>query len=373
MFKENNLKKLYLENFHINNNAKLISFAGYNMPISYSKGIIYEHLKTRSDCGLFDVSHMLQINIYIDKNTINKLGKVIPLDLHNFPVGKSYYSFILNQNGGIIDDLIISKLVDNNEYYFYIVLNASRRNIDLKILTEIIENKKLIHEKKDYCLLSLQGPKSRKILGNIIPEIQDLKFMEICQSKFENYKITVSCSGYTGEDGFELSIHNRVINQLLNKLIKYKDVNLCGLGSRDTLRLEAGLCLYGNELSEIVSPKEANLMWSIPRIRKERKDFLGANKFINNVKYRINKIRIGLESMSKAIPRANFDIFNNQNKLIGKVTSGSFSPSLKKPIAMGIINGDFAETGTKIFFKSRGKMENAIVCKLPFVSHKYKR
>ena len=373
MYKKNDLNKLFLENFHINNKARLLPFAGYNMPISYSTGIISEHLKTRTSCGLFDVSHMLQINIIINGNTIEKLERIIPLDLKSIPIGKSSYSFILNQDGGIIDDLIISKIKDDSQFYFYAVLNASRRNIDLKTLTKTIENINSIQERKDYCLLALQGPKARRILGSIFPEVTNLNFMEICQSKIEDYTVIISCSGYTGEDGFELSVHNKVVYQLLERLMKYEEINLCGLGSRDTLRLEAGLCLYGNELNENISPKEANLMWSIPKIRKEKKDFPGAEKFMNNINKKISKIRIGLKSTGKSIPRSNFDIFNDEKQLIGKVTSGSFSPSLKEPIAMGYIDHNFSNVDTKIFFKSREKMESAIICKLPFVSHNYKK
>ena len=198
------------------------------MPLNYvNDGIIAEHLNTRLNCGLFDVSHMLQICINIGENIINKLEKIIPLDLKNLPIGESKYSFIINKNGGIIDDLIISKLNDKNDF-FYIVLNASRRQIDLNILSEILGNKNLIIERSDYSLLSLQGPKARKILINLLPEVKNLKFMKIIQTKYKSNNIIISCSGYTGEDGFELSISNNIINQFVEELIKNNDIKLCG-------------------------------------------------------------------------------------------------------------------------------------------------
>ena len=369
MIEKNILKKLYLEEFHINNYAKFNPFAGYNMPISYSNsGIINEHLHTRQNAGLFDVSHMLQISIEIKDSTIKKLEKIIPLDLSNMPYGKSNYSFLLNINGGIIDDIIISK-IKNNKEFFYIVLNSSRRKEDLNYINSVI-NDELIFERKDSSLLAFQGPKSRNILKKIFPEIQNLKFMNIISTKYNNYDVLISCSGYTGEDGFELSIDNKIVNKILNSIMQNEHVKMCGLGSRDTLRLEAGLCLYGNELSENINPVEANLMWSIPNIRKQKKDFLGANKLLD-LNNSFSEIRIGLKSTSKAIPRSNLDIFNNQNELIGKITSGSYSPTLQEPIAMGYVKKEFSKINTKVFFKLRNKMENAIVCKLPFISNRY--
>jgi len=372
MLYNNKLKKLKLESFHIMKNAKLMPFAGYMMPINYSSGIISEHLFTRSSCGLFDVSHMLQINIEENNNTIKKLEKIIPLDLNNLPIGRSCYSFILNNEGGIVDDLIISKL--NNKYqgnFFYIVLNASRKDIDIKIFNEILEDSALVKERNDYSLIALQGPKSRQILKNIFPEINKLKFMEIIQLNFDDSTIIISCSGYTGEDGFELSVHNKLIYSIFEKLINNEFVNLCGLGSRDTLRLEAGLCLYGNELNENITPLEANLMWAISNNRKNKMDFFGSNKIMNSLSEIPNKIRVGLQSLNNSIPRSNFPIFDSNNKLIGKITSGSFSPSLKKPIAMGFVDGNLSNVGNEIFFEYRGKNESAVITKLPFIPHNY--
>ena len=188
------LNKLFLENFHIANKAKLMSFANYMMPINYSKGIISEHLNTRSNVGLFDVSHMLQITIPANSEVINKLENLIPLDLRNLRIGKSSYSFMLNEEGGIIDDLIISKLKDEDDnIIFYVVLNASRKETDIKILSKELESLKIIKERNDYCLLALQGPKSRKILSNIFPEIINLKFMEIKKIYYKNSEIFISC------------------------------------------------------------------------------------------------------------------------------------------------------------------------------------
>ena len=374
MDNKNKLNKLYLEKFHIENKAKLMSFANYMMPINYSKGIIFEHLNTRSNAGLFDVSHMLQLTIPADIDIINKLENIIPLNLNNLEIGKSSYSFILNETGGIIDDLIISKLKDKNDnIYFYIVLNASRKEIDKKILSNELGSSDSIKIRNDYSLLALQGPKARKILSEIIPEIINLKFMEIKKIYYENKEIIVSCSGYTGEDGFELSIDNNIIYSILNKLMQYKDISLCGLGSRDTLRLEASLCLYGNELNDKINPKEASLLWAISKERKIKKNFNGADKIITNNESNQEKIRIGMESNSNVIPRHNNKIFDGENNLIGIITSGSYSPSLKTPIAMGIINNKYSKIGNNIFFESRGEKNKATIVDLPFMKHNYKK
>ena len=371
MLNEKKLNRLNLENFHIENGAKLIPFSNYNMPINYKNGIISEHNNTRNSCGLFDVSHMLQLEINATNDNTKKLEKIIPLDLNNHKLWKSSYSFILNNEGGIIDDLIISKLLNNfGDPIYYLVLNASRRNKDLKVISEILNNKKEINEKKQCNLFAIQGPNSRKIISKIIPNTNKLRFMEINNFKFDNTNILVSCSGYTGEDGFEISINKNISINLIKKILENKEVSLCGLGCRDILRLEAGLCLYGNELNENTKPNDVNLMWAISKNRLKNKDFIGAKYICNNSN---NKVRVGLISNNNSIPRSNFEVFDNQNKLIGNITSGSFSPSLKKPIAMAIIEKNFSNINTEIFIKNRGNMEPATVSKIPFISHKYKK
>ena len=368
------INKLNLEDYHLENGAKLTSFANYRMPISYKRGIIQEHLKTRSDYGLFDVSHMLQVSIKYNNDTLKNLEKIIPLDLKKLEIGKSSYSFILNKNGGIVDDLIISKITDNHDnIFFYIVLNASRRQIDLKILNEINDKKDFVYERNNFSLLALQGPKSREMLKQIFSEVNDLKFMEVKEVEFENHKIIISCSGYTGEDGFELSIPNEICLTFIKKIFYNDNINLCGLGSRDTLRLEAGLCLYGNELNEKITPYEALLMWAIPQSRKQKRNFLGANIILDKNSNNLNKTRAGIISNTNSILRSNVDIYNKQNKLIGSVTSGSYSPSLKKSIAMASINLEDSEIGKEVFFNLRGQKESAIISKIPFVPHNYNR
>ena len=368
------INKLNLEDYHLENEAKLISFANYRMPLSYKRGIIQEHLTTRSNYGLFDVSHMLQVSIKYNNDTLKNLEKIIPLDLKKLEIGKSNYSFILNKNGGIVDDLIISKITDNNDnIFFYIVLNASRRQIDLKILNEINGNKDFVHERNNFCLLAFQGPKSREILKQKFSEVNDLRFMEVKEMEFENHKIIISCSGYTGEDGFELSIPNKICLTFIKKIFSDESINLCGLGSRDTLRLEAGLCLYGNELNEKITPYESLLMWAISQSRKQKRDFLGADIILDKNSNNLNKTRIGIISNTNSIPRSNVDIYNKQNKLIGNVTSGSYSPSLKRPIAMASVYSEDSEIGNEVFFNLRGKKESAIISKLPFIPHNYNK
>ena len=360
------IKETSLINLHKSHGAKLVEFAGYNMPIQYSDGILNEHKFTRSYCGVFDVSHMGQLFIYGGDDLTKDLEKIFPIDLQNLKKDQSKYSFLMNDNGGIYDDLIITKI--NNGYQ--IILNAACKNNDLKIIKEKLNDKYQLELKENLSLIALQGPGAKEVLKKVIPNIDDLKFMHGGEFKFNNFNVYITRSGYTGEDGFEISLDNSKIEQLTNNLIE-KGAKLIGLGARDTLRLEAGLCLYGHELDINKTPIEANLKWAISKKRIEEKNFLGSEKILTQINEGVQNIRVGIKPEGRIIAREKTKIFNEEDNLVGEVTSGTFGPSVNGPVAMGYVNRDFSKKDTKIFLEVRGKKYPANICGLPFYKKSY--
>ena len=359
-----NVKKTHLYNLHKTNSAKFVQFAGYEMPIQYSSGIITEHNLTRTKSGIFDVSHMGQLFIKGNDDLIDKLQNIFPTDLKKLNINQSKYSFLLKENGGIYDDLILTKLKDG----FIIILNAACKYNDLKIIKSRLKDNSL-QLKKDVSLIAIQGPESKDILEKIIKNVSKLNFMYGNEFDFDNEKIFITRSGYTGEDGFEISISNQKVNDLVNKLLDLGS-NLIGLGARDTLRLEAGLCLYGHDINEETSPIEANLKWAISKNRVNE-NFPGAEKIKSQLNDGVKKLRVGIKPNSKIIAREFTKIFDKSNNEIGTITSGTFGPSVKAPIAMGYVSNEFSKNNTEIFLEVRGKKISANVCKLPFYKKSY--
>ncbi len=359
------VQKTTLYDYHKSLGAKFVSFAGYEMPIQYPEGIVKEHISTRTFAGFFDVSHMGQFYIS-GKNIEEALEKIIPTDLKGLKVNQSKYSFLLNDNGGVIDDLIITR----REKGFCIILNAACKENDIKQISKNLNEDHKFHLCTQTSLIALQGPKSAEILEKYIKGIGSLKFMQGGTFEFEKEKIYVTRSGYTGEDGFEISVLNNQAETLLKKLIDSK-VKPIGLGARDTLRLEAGLCLYGHELNEEINPVEANLKWAIAKKRREEGGFNGWEKIKNNLEKGSNKLRIGILPEGKIIAREGAKIFSADEKEIGIVTSGTFGPSVNAPVAMGYVNFSFTEIGTKIKLEVRGKKYDAKVAELPFYKKNY--
>ena len=357
-------KKTSLYDLHKSNGAKFVQFAGYEMPIQYSSGIIAEHNLTRTKSGIFDVSHMGQLFIKGDDNLTDKLQNIFPTDLKKLNINQSKYSFLLKENGGIYDDLILTKLKDG----FIIILNAACKYNDLKIIKSMLKNNSL-KLNEDVSLIAIQGPESKDILEKLIKNVSKLNFMYGNDFDFDNEKIFVTRSGYTGEDGFEISISNQKVKDLVNKLLDLGS-NLIGLGARDTLRLEAGLCLYGHDINEETSPIEANLKWAISKNRVNE-NFPGVEKIKNQLNNGVKKLRVGIMPNSKIIAREFTKIFDKSNNEIGTITSGTFGPSVKAPIAMGYVSNEFSKNDTEIFLEIRGKKISANVCKLPFYKKNY--
>ena len=335
------MEKTALYNFHKNLGAKFVAFAGYEMPIQYKDGIVKEHISTRQTAGFFDVSHMGQLFISGSKSLEQNLEKIIPLDFKEIKINQSKYSFLINDKGGVIDDLIITRV----EGGFNIILNAACKDNDTKEIAKCLDSDSKYELKKDLSLVALQGPKSETILESIIP-------------------------GYTGEDGFEISLSNTNAENF-TKLLSNKGAKPIGLGARDTLRLEAGLCLYGHELNQDISPIQANLKWAISKRRREEGGFKGWENIQNDLKNGVSKIRVGIKPSGRIIAREGTKIFSSSGDEIGVVTSGTFGPSVNAPVAMGYIQSKFSEINNKILLEVRGKKHDAVVSKLPFYKKSY--
>ena len=359
------IKKTPLYNLHIQHGAKMVEFAGYQMPIQYKSGIIQEHKFPRENAGIFDVSHMGQLFITGSDQLTDDLEKIFPVNLKNLKINQSKYSFLMNEQGGIYDDLIITKLKDG----YLIILNAACKKQDFEIIKKKLDDKYELNLDESLSLIAIQGPKAKDVLGKVVSNITNLKFMNGGEFEYDNSNIYITRSGYTGEDGFEISLENKKVEKFVDQLINY-GAKLIGLGARDTLRLEAGLCLYGNDLDEKTSPIEANLKWAIPKSRVDS-DYPGSNIIKKQIDDGVKTLRVGIKPETRVIARGNTKIFDKNDKEIGKVTSGTFGPSVECSIAMGYVENNYSPTNTKIFLEVRGKKVPANVCDLPFYKKNY--
>ncbi len=360
------VQKTALYNIHKNLGARFVPFAGYEMPIQYKEGIVKEHISTRTYAGFFDVSHMGQFFLEGDETLTDALEKIIPADLRSLKMNYSKYSFLLNNDGGIIDDLIVTKTKKG----FCIILNAACKENDIKQISKFLGNNHKYFLNNDLSLIALQGPKSVEILEKLIPGVSNLKFMTGNNFNFDNENLYITRSGYTGEDGFEISISNKKVEKFINLLI-LNEVKPIGLGARDTLRLEAGLCLYGHDLNEKINPIEANLKWAIAKKRKDVGGFNGWDKIKNLLISGSEKIRVGIKPEGKVIAREKTKIFSTDDNEIGLITSGTFGPSVNAPVAMGYVKSKFAKVGTPIKLEVRGKKYGGKISELPFYKKSY--
>jgi len=361
-------QKTALYNYHKSLGAKFVSFAGYAMPVQYSSGIVDEHKLTRSSVGMFDVSHMGQLSIEGDEDLSNELEKIIPIDLKKIKLNQSKYSFLTNKEGGIHDDLIVTKI----EKGLNIILNAACKKNDFKIISNSLNNKFKITLHNNLSLIALQGPKSSQILEKIINGVSSLKFMNGNKFSYKGKDVYITRSGYTGEDGFEISISNELAEDFAKKL-RLQNVKPIGLGARDTLRLEAGLCLYGHDINESTSPIEANLKWAISKRRREEGGFVGYEKIKSDLNGSLSRLRVGIKPEGKIIAREGVKIFSEDDKEIGSITSGTFGPSVNGPIAMGYVKLNFSKPETKVLLEVRGRKYAAKISELPFYKKSYVR
>ncbi|MGY9028109.1 MAG: glycine cleavage system aminomethyltransferase GcvT, partial [Candidatus Puniceispirillales bacterium] len=353
-------------NLHLKHGAKFVPFAGYQMPIQYSEGIIDEHKYTRTNAGLFDVSHMGQLFIKGENELTDDLEKIFPLDLKNILLNQSKYSFLMNEDACIHDDLIITKVKGG----YNIILNAACKNQDYEIIKKLLSNKYEMILNSDLSLVAIQGPKSADILKEIIIGPEKLNFMNGNWFKYKDESIYITRSGYTGEDGYEISISNKKVEELTENLL-LKGVKLIGLGARDTLRLEAGLCLYGHDIDLETTPIEANLKWAISKKRLENGGFMGFDKIDSQIKLGTKRLRVGIAPEDRIIAREKTKIYNTDNEIIGEITSGTFGPSVQKPITLGYVQTKYSDLDTKVLLEVRGKKYPAKICKLPFYKKSY--
>lgn len=358
------LRKTALHALHLRLGAKMVPFAGWDMPVQYPMGVLQEHLHTRSKAGLFDVSHMGQLSVRM-ADTV--LEQAIPIDIKGLQPGQQRYGVLLNKDGGIIDDLMIARNPVDPEL-LNIVVNAARVDVDLPVLRKLAP---MITFHDDLALLALQGPMAVHVLERLDPQSSALRFMRVGYLNINGIKVLASRSGYTGEDGFELSVPNHQAEALAEILLAQPEIAPIGLGARDSLRLEAGLCLYGHDLDTETSPIEADLGWIMGKRRKTTLDFCGAGRIDGELSNGPSRKRVGIRPEGRAPIREGAVIADMNGTVIGKVTSGGPSPSLGCPIAMGYVTATSADTGTKVQIDLRGKWAAAEICAMPFVTHRY--
>ena len=367
------LKVTPLHALHIEMGAKMVPFAGYDMPVQYELGVKKEHLHCRTKAGLFDVSHMGQLRLHGD-NAAKALEALVPVDIMDLPVAKQRYAFFTNENGGIDDDLMVANFDD----HLFIVVNAACKHDDIKHIQANIPADVSLEVIEDRALLALQGPKAIDVLAKLNPAVMSMVFMDSFRLDLLDVECYISRSGYTGEDGFEISVPNELAEKLARKLLADSHVEWIGLGARDSLRLECGLCLYGHDLDKTTTPVEASLLWGISparRVTGERAGgFIGSDIILEQIKTKaVSRKRIGLVGKSKAPVREGSKLFDAQDNEIGVVTSGTFGPTKGMPVAMAYINIEHFVIDTDIFAEVRGKKLAMTITKMPFVPQNYFR
>jgi glycine cleavage system T protein (aminomethyltransferase) len=359
-----------LHALHVELGAKLVPFAGYDMPVQYPAGILKEHLHTREKAGLFDVSHMGQAFLS-GADPAKALERLTPADVIGLRPGLQRYGLLLNDRGTIIDDFMFSRLI--GEAPLYLVVNAGTKKGDFDHIAAKLKGVAELEARPDRALLALQGPAAAQVLERHASGIAKLTFMQVVRCTVAGAPAIVSRSGYTGEDGFEISLEGSHALRVARALLAEPEVLPIGLGARDSLRLEAGLCLYGHDIDETVNPVEASLVWSIGKRRKLDKDFPAAEKIMEAVFNGTAKKRVGIRPDGRAPAREGSEIADKSGRVIGKITSGGFGPTLNAPVAMGYVETAFAGDGTELDLIVRGKPLPARVAPLPFVPHRYRR
>ncbi len=363
--------KLYLDQWHQDLDGRMVSFAGYSMPVQY-EGVMAEHIWTRENAGLFDVSHMGQLIFSSDDSSIDigvELEKLLPANIIKLGVNRLRYSMLLAEGGGILDDLMVTR----REHDFYMVVNGAVKHEDMAYIRENLNDAITLNYMEDHSLLALQGPKAGYVMKQLIPTTDDLFFMQAGSYDWNGVKLWISRSGYTGEDGFEISVHNDDVHKLADALIQYEEVKPIGLGARDSLRLEAGLPLYGHDLTSETMPFSANLAFAVPKRRREEAGFIGDVHILKQFADGPETLRVGIAVEGRQPVREGAIIVDDNDKQIGIITSGGFAPTLQRPIAMGYVPMALSQEGTDIIIQQRGKNIAAKVTAMPFVPNGYRR
>ena len=367
------LKRTGLYDLHVELGAKMVPFAGYEMPVQYPLGVMKEHLHTRDAAGLFDVSHMGQVILRGDTPAAS-LERIVPQSVEALAEGRQRYGLFTNDDGGILDDLMIANRGD----HLFLVVNAACKDADIAHMRAHLTDCE-IDVIDDRALLALQGPAAEAALSSLVPSAATMKFMDVAITDSDFGELWISRSGYTGEDGYEVSVPEANAEAFARALIAIDTVEPIGLGARDSLRLEAGLCLYGNDIDTTTSPVEGALEWAVQKVRKtggERAGgFPGADRILAEFENGANRRRVGLLPEGRAPMRAGTELYASEDAEapIGHVTSGAFGPSIERPMSMGYVSIDHAETGTRLFGDVRGKRLPVTVADMPFRPATYKR
>ncbi len=377
------LRETPLAGLHRELGARMVEFAGYSMPVQYPTGIIAEHKWTRDHAGLFDVSHMGPAFLTLadrsgdpdaDHEAIAAIAEELtPGDIRGLTPGQIRYTLLLNQDGGILDDLMIARPADVAwSGTLYVVVNAGTKEDDFALIERTAGDRAALRRSDGHAFIALQGPEAAAVMAALVPAATELGFMRYRSFAFEHGTLLISRSGYTGEDGFEILVPPDRSEALWRRLLADKRVSPVGLGARDSLRLEAGLPLYGHELDETISPIEADLAFAVSKRRRQAADFPGAGRILEELAGAPARLRVGL-LVEGAPARDGAAILDERDEVIGRVTSGGFSPSLGRPIAMGYVPPVFAAPGTGLVVKVRDRARPATVTPLPFVPHRYVR
>ena len=362
------LKRTPLHSLHLALGAKMVPFAGYEMPVQYPSGILNEHLHTRSKAGLFDVSHMGQLRLS-GADPVKALEALVPGDLLALDSLRMRYTLLLNEQGGILDDLMATRLEDG----LFLVVNAARKEADLDDLRARLGRSTTVELLEDRALLALQGPAAAAVLSGFCEGVGRLGFMTAMETTLAGGKCLVTRSGYTGEDGFEISLPAAGAAAVAEMLLARPEVRPIGLGARDSLRLEAGLCLYGHDIDDTTTPIEAALAWTIGKRRRAEGGFPGAAVVLRQLAEGASRVRVGVRPDGRAPAREDTPIVNDVGVKVGRVTSGGFGPSTGGPVAMGYVDRRHAAAGTPLALLVRGTARSAHVVRLPFVQHRYYR
>ncbi|GFM60888.1 aminomethyltransferase [Pseudomonas cichorii] len=363
-----------LHTLHRELGAKMVPFAGYDMPVQYPAGVMKEHLHTREKAGLFDVSHMGQI-LLTGAGAAQALETLVPVDIIDLPVGMQRYAMFTNENGDILDDLMVANLGNDQ---LMLVVNAACKNEDLAHLRKHLGSRCTIEPLfEERALLALQGPLAAVVLARLAPQVASMTFMQFTRVTLLGIECYVSRSGYTGEDGYEISVPATQAEALARRLLQEPEVAPIGLGARDSLRLEAGLCLYGHDMNAETSPVEASLLWAISKARRAEGvragGFPGAEKIFVQQQAGVEKKRVGLLPQERTPVREGTEIVDAEGQTIGSVCSGGFGPTLGAPLAMGYLDSHFAALNTPVWAMVRGKKVPMLVSKMPFVAQRYFR
>ena len=373
------LKRTGLYDLHLELGAKMVPFAGYEMPVQYPLGVMKEHLHTRASAGLFDVSHMGQVILRPKSGNLDDaslaLERLVPVSLLALKDGRQRYAMFTNDAGGITDDLMVA----NRRDHLFLVVNAACKGADIAHMRANLADDCEIEVITERALLALQGPLAEAALATIAPKAAEMKFMDVAILASEFGDLWVSRSGYTGEDGYEISVGNDQAIAFARALLACEGVQPIGLGARDSLRLEAGLCLYGNDIDETTSPVEGAIEWAIQKVRRKGGErmggFPGADRILNELEKGTTRRRVGILPNGRAPMRAGAELFASEGaeKSMGVITSGAFGPTIERPMSMGYVATENSATGTVIYAEVRGKRLPATIADMPFRPSTYKR